>query len=166
VNNHAVWLAGEGRQAEAVPVSEEAVAMRRELAEQNRDAYLPDLAESLNNHAIRLAEVGRQAEAVPVSEEAVAMRRELAEQNRDVYLYSYVQSQAALGHVLMEDARPREAIAPLVDALKFSRQLPHQAQGIVGTIQRFLRRAYAGDPAGAAQEFRTLTGQDLPSWMT
>ena len=71
-------LAEVGRRAEAVPVSQQAVDLYRELAALNRDAYLPDLAMSLNNHALRLAEVGRRAEAVPVSQQAVDLNRELA----------------------------------------------------------------------------------------
>ena len=134
-----------------MPVSEEAVALRRELAAANRDAYLPRLAGSLTNHGNRLAEVGRRAEAVPVSEEAVALRRELAGLNRDAYLGSYVQSEAALGYVLIEGARPREAVAPLIDALQLGPQLPESAHGIVGAIVRLLRRACADDPAGVAR---------------
>ncbi|WP_165502675.1 tetratricopeptide repeat protein [Actinomadura fibrosa] len=75
LNNYAVRLAETGRRAEAVPVSEEAVRLRRELTGLNRDAYLPNLAMSLNNYAALLAETGRRAEAVPVSEEAVAIYR-------------------------------------------------------------------------------------------
>ena len=40
-------------------MSEEAVALYRELAAANRDAYLPDLAASLTNLGVRFAELGR-----------------------------------------------------------------------------------------------------------
>jgi hypothetical protein len=49
VNNHANRLAEEGRRAEALAASQEAVDLYRELAAGNRDAYLPDLATSLWN---------------------------------------------------------------------------------------------------------------------
>ncbi|SCF50471.1 Tetratricopeptide repeat, partial [Micromonospora carbonacea] len=46
---HAYRLANAGRRQEALPPAEEAVAIRRRLAEANPAAYLPDLATSLNN---------------------------------------------------------------------------------------------------------------------
>ena len=38
-----------GRPTEALPVTEEAVAIRRELADASPDRYRPDLAQSLGN---------------------------------------------------------------------------------------------------------------------
>ncbi|WP_346113191.1 trypsin-like peptidase domain-containing protein, partial [Nonomuraea maheshkhaliensis] len=91
-------------------MSDLSVEIYRELAELNRDAYLPDLAMSLNNHAIRLAEVGRRAEAVPVSEEAVRLRRELAELNRDAYLPDLAGSLNNHANRLAEVGRRTEAV--------------------------------------------------------
>ena len=166
LSNHAVRLAEVGRPAEAVPLSEEAVKLRRELAGLNRDAYLPDLAGSLGNHATFLAKTVRWAEAVPVLEEAVALRRELAGLNQDAYLPGYVKSLATLGYVLIEDVRAREAVTFLTSAFLLGQHLPEQAQDVVGAVAHLLRRAYADDPAALEEEFRTLTGQDLPSWIT
>ncbi|WP_346114034.1 hypothetical protein, partial [Nonomuraea maheshkhaliensis] len=155
-----------GRRTEAVPVSEEAVRLRRELAELNRDAYLPDLATSLNNHAIQLAEVGRRTEAVPVSEEAVRLYGELTELNRDAYLPDYVRSLAARGYVLVEGSQFRTAVAPLVVALLASQELPeYLAQDIVRGVVDLLRRAHTGDATAVADEFRLVTGQNVPAWM-
>ena len=64
-SNLAVRLRNFGQQPEALPPTEEAVKLRRQLFEQNPDAFRPDLAKSLNNLAIRLSELGRQPEAVP-----------------------------------------------------------------------------------------------------
>jgi tetratricopeptide (TPR) repeat protein len=163
--NHAAMLAGMGRRAEAVPVSEQAVRLRRELVGLNRDAYLPDLATSLNNHAAMLAGT-RRAETLPMLEEALALYDELVGLNRDAYLPDYTQTLGTFGYVLIEDGRLREAIAPLTAALQLSQQLPDHAQGIVAALAHLLRRAYADDPATVRGEFRTLTGQALPPWMT
>ena len=77
------WLgatfAQTGRPAEAVPPTEEAVAIRRELAAAYPDRYRPDLAASLTNLGIRFSALGRPAEALPPTEEAVAIYRELAD---------------------------------------------------------------------------------------
>ena len=52
--------------------TEEAVAIRRELAAASPDRYRPDLATSLSNLGVRFSELGRPADALPVAEEAVA----------------------------------------------------------------------------------------------
>jgi tetratricopeptide (TPR) repeat protein len=63
LDNLGVWFFELGRPAEALPASEEAVAIRRELAAASPDRYRPDLAQSLDNLAEVLAAVGRKADA-------------------------------------------------------------------------------------------------------
>ncbi|MEV0941768.1 tetratricopeptide repeat protein, partial [Micromonospora wenchangensis] len=75
-----------GRPEQALTPAEEAVRIRRRLAETNPDAYLPNLAASLNNLGIRLSELGRPEQALTPAEEAVRIRRRLAETNPDAYL--------------------------------------------------------------------------------
>jgi hypothetical protein len=65
--------------------TQQAVELRRELVELNRDAYLPDLAGSVNNLAIGLAEVGRRAEGLTRALEASAYYHDLAEAEPDVF---------------------------------------------------------------------------------
>ena len=65
--------------------AQEAVDLRRELAESNRDAYLPNLAGSVNNLAIQLAEAGRRAEGLAAAQEAVELYHELADVSPDVF---------------------------------------------------------------------------------
>ncbi|MEU5200940.1 SAV_2336 N-terminal domain-related protein, partial [Streptomyces scabiei] len=60
---------------EALTAIEEAVGIRRRLAEDNPAAYEPELAASLSNLGNRLAEVGRRGEALTAIEEAVGIRR-------------------------------------------------------------------------------------------
>jgi hypothetical protein len=57
-NNLANRLSELGRRSEALVPAEEAVKLRRALAEQNPDAFRPALAASLNNLANRLSEPG------------------------------------------------------------------------------------------------------------
>ena len=158
-------LAETGRRAEAVPISQEAVDLRRELAAVNRAAYLPELAASLNNHAGLLAETGRQAEAVPISQQAVDLYAELAALNRAAHLIGYIQSVATLGLVLVEGARPIESITPLVEAFTLSQQVPERARSILDFVVGLLRRAYAEDPVGVDKEFRAIWDQGVPDWM-
>ncbi|MEV5413620.1 tetratricopeptide repeat protein, partial [Thermopolyspora sp. NPDC052614] len=103
LHNHASYMSETGRRTEAVPVSEEALRLYSELAEQNRDAHLPALATSLHNHASYMSETGRRTEAVLLSEEALRLRRELAEQNRDAYLPDLATSLWVRAEVLDSD---------------------------------------------------------------
>ena len=74
-----------GRPADALPVTEEAVAMYRKLAFVRPDLYRTGLASSLENLGSCFSELGRPADALPVTEEAVAMYRKLAAANLDRY---------------------------------------------------------------------------------
>ncbi|MGW1219300.1 ATP-binding protein, partial [Streptomyces californicus] len=88
-----------GRRAEGLEAVEEAVTIRRALAEANPDAYLPDLAGALNNLAVDLGEAGRRAEGLEAVEEAVRHYRALAEANPeqfDVDLQSSLETSAWL----------------------------------------------------------------------
>ena len=57
---------------------QEAVEIRRKLAEARPDAFLSDLATSLNNLSIRLGELGRREEGLAAVQEAVDVYRKLA----------------------------------------------------------------------------------------
>ncbi|MCI2424151.1 tetratricopeptide repeat protein, partial [Saccharopolyspora sp. K220] len=78
INNLGVKLFDLGRFGEALEATEEAVAIRRELAVVERVRYAPDLAASLSNIGGILSRLGRFGEALEATEEAVAIRRELA----------------------------------------------------------------------------------------
>ena len=70
--------------------------MHRELADQDPDAYLDELAHSLHAYASHLAGVGRGAEALTFSEEARRLYAELAGSDREAYLSGLASS--AQGH--------------------------------------------------------------------
>jgi tetratricopeptide (TPR) repeat protein len=57
---------------------QEAVDIRRPLAQTLPGAFLPDLAVSLNNLGICLSDLGRREEALAATQEAVDIRRRLA----------------------------------------------------------------------------------------
>ena len=78
-------LADLGRREEALTAINEAVTIRRALAETRPDAVLPDLADSLNNEALRLASVGRRKRLTAI-DEAVTIHRPLAATRPDVFL--------------------------------------------------------------------------------
>ncbi|WP_460363385.1 tetratricopeptide repeat protein, partial [Actinocorallia lasiicapitis] len=70
---------GIGRRAEALTVSQEAVDLRRELADLNRDAYLPDYVQSLTVMGYVCVQDARFGEAVMLLVEALVAAQELPE---------------------------------------------------------------------------------------
>ena len=121
--NLSVWYWGLGRPAEALPVTEEAVTIYRELAVANPDRYRPDLAGSLSNLGIWYAELGRLADALPVTEEAVTIRRELAEVNPGRYRPDLAGSLSNLGITYAELGRPADALPVTEEAVTIDREL-------------------------------------------
>jgi hypothetical protein len=73
LSNLDVRFSALGRPAEALPVTEEAVAIRRELAAAMPNRYRPDLARSLTNLANALKSVGRTENANAAQTEADAI---------------------------------------------------------------------------------------------
>jgi len=67
-----------GRLEEALDASQEAVAMRRELAAARPDRFRPDLARALSVLAHVVGASGRREEALAASQEAAGVYRELA----------------------------------------------------------------------------------------
>jgi hypothetical protein len=118
----------------------------------------------LNVYAILLVETGRPEEALAISEQAVGLYANLAEANPGVYLRNYIQSLTIQGRALVTGFRFREAIRPLVEAFTTGQHLPEHAPDIVEEIADLLRRAYAGNADGVNEEFRAVTGKDVPGW--
>ena len=118
-----VRLSAVGRPADALPVSEEAVNMYRELAAASPDRYRPDLASSLTNLGNRFSELGRPADALPVTEEAVTMYRELAAASPDRYRPDLARSLTNLGIGLSALGRPADALPVTEEAVAIYREL-------------------------------------------
>jgi tetratricopeptide (TPR) repeat protein len=116
-------LAQVGRPAEALPPTEEAVGVYRELAEAYPDRYRPDLALSLSNLGVAFSALGRPAEALPPTEEAVGVYRELAEAYPDRYRPDLALSLSNLGVAFSALGRPAEALPPTEEAVGVYREL-------------------------------------------
>ncbi|GAA1517364.1 hypothetical protein GCM10009677_58350 [Sphaerisporangium rubeum] len=112
-----------GRPGEALPVEQQAVTIRRELAELYPDRYRPDLADSLSNLGITFSELGRPNEALPVTQEAVTIYRELAELYSHLYRPDLAASLSDLGIRFWELGRPDEALPAAQEAVTIRREL-------------------------------------------
>jgi tetratricopeptide (TPR) repeat protein len=119
-------LSALGRRAEALQATQEAVEIRRRLAAQHPDAFLPDLAGSLHNLGLMLSEMGRRAEALQAAQEAVEIRRRLAEQHPDAFLPDLARSLTNLGNVLSKLGRWAEALEATQEAVDLYCRLAEQ----------------------------------------
>ncbi|GAB4051452.1 tetratricopeptide repeat-containing protein [Catellatospora paridis] len=77
LNNHSAALSAVGQNRKALTVIEEAVALRRQLAETD-PSWLPDLAASVENLATTLQNLGRGRQATAPQREAASIRAALA----------------------------------------------------------------------------------------
>ncbi|MGN9789116.1 tetratricopeptide repeat protein [Nonomuraea sp. ZG12] len=118
-----VHVSALGRPADALPVTEEAVTIYRELAAAYPDRYRPDLADSLTNLGVRFSELGRPADALPVTEEAVTIYRELAAAYPDRYRPDLADSLTNLGVRFAELGRPADALPVTEEAVTIYREL-------------------------------------------
>ena len=125
-NNLSIRLGRLGRREEALAQAEEAVRIRRQLAQQRPDAFLPNLAMSLNNLANRLSDLGRREEALAQAEEAVRIYRQLAQQRPDAFLPDLAMSLNNLANRLSDLGRREEALAQAEEAVRIYRQLAQQ----------------------------------------
>ena len=75
-----------GQWDEGLETAKAAVALKRELAERDRDAFLPDFASSLHMLAALQGYAEHRNEGLETARAAVTLYRELVERNRDAFL--------------------------------------------------------------------------------
>jgi tetratricopeptide (TPR) repeat protein len=110
LNNLGIQLAGVGRSDEALAPIEEAVAIRRELAQEDPGRYNAQLANALYDLGHRLGAIGRRDDAVAATEEAVAIRRGLAQEDPGQYNPPLASALYDLGHRLVAVGRRDDAL--------------------------------------------------------
>ncbi len=106
------------RMDEARQHYEDALAIRRDLAQQNPSAYLPSLSETLNDLGNLDFRQKRMDEARQYLEEAIKIRRQLTAQNPEVYGTRLATTLNNLGNVDQLQNRPDEARQHYEEALK------------------------------------------------
>jgi len=123
LNNLGNRLAALGRHEEALAATQEAVAIRRALAEVRPAAVRPDLARSLNNLGNRLAALGQREEALAATREAVDLYRALAAAHPDAVRPDLASSLNNLGNCLAALGQREEALAATREAVDLYRAL-------------------------------------------
>jgi tetratricopeptide (TPR) repeat protein len=173
LNNLSNRLSDLGRREEALANSAEAVRIRRQLAEERPDVFLPHLATSLNNLSIGLGDLGRNEEALANAEEAVRIRRKLAEKRPDVFRPQLAASLNTLANRLSDLGRREDALLNAEEAVGIYRQVAEtrpdaflarlaQALGALGNILSAYRPGQALAPYAAAIRILTPFFARLP----
>src|ERR1019366_4601083 len=123
LNNLGIRLSEAGRREEALAPAQEAVTLRRQLAQANPAAHTPNLAMSLNNLGNQLSGAGRREEALAPAQEAVTLYRQLAQANPAAHPPDLAAALNNLGNQLSGAGRREEALAPAQEAVTLYRQL-------------------------------------------
>ena len=145
LNNLAILHDDLNRKDEAEKEYNEALEIRRELAETNRDAYIGDVALTLNNLGSLHDDLNRKDEAEKEYNEALEIRRELAKTNRDAYIGKVAQTLNNLGLLHKNLSRYSEAEKEYKEALEIRRELA-----------KTNRDAYNGDVASTLENIARL----------
>ena len=105
---------------------EEVLQALQELAQQNPEAYLPEVAISLNNLGVLLSDTNDLKKAQDYYEEALQIRRELAKHNPEEYLPDVATSLNNLGVLLRYTNNLKQAQDYQEEALQIRRELTKQ----------------------------------------
>lgn len=125
-------LGNAGRLPEMLDSTQRAIALYGELAPEDRDAHLPDLAMSLNNHGLALAAVGRQAEALGYTGHALNVFGQMANAadnagaDSDIYLVGLAMSATNYAIGLTAAGRRAEATEYSEFAVNLYRELARE----------------------------------------
>jgi tetratricopeptide (TPR) repeat protein len=110
----------------AVEAYQQALAIRRRLAQQQPQVYEPDVAMTLNNLGNALRDLRRYEAAVEAYEEALGIYRQLAQQQPQVYEPDMATTLNNLGAALSDLRRYEAAVEAYEEALGIYRQLAQQ----------------------------------------
>jgi hypothetical protein len=162
-NNLSVVLAAIGDRAGALAAIQEAVAIRRRLAESNPARFEPDLAQSLNNLSNRLSDTGDREGALAAIQEAAELYHRLAKANPARFEPDLATSLNNLSIRLSDTGDTAGALAAIQEAVAIRRRLaeaspaqfePYLAQSLNNLS---LHLSDTGDTAGALAAIQEAT---------
>ncbi|GHH84104.1 hypothetical protein GCM10018781_72720 [Kitasatospora indigofera] len=157
LNNLAVRQGEMGDRRAALESVTEAVGIRRTLAQDHPDEYLPGLATTLTNLSNQQSELGRLSAALDSVTEAVGIRRTLAESDPDTCLPDLALSLNNLSLRQAELDRLGPALASITEAVAIRRALAekdpdeHLPDLATSLNNLALRQQEAGDSRAALE---------------
>ena len=123
LNNLSIRQSDNGDRAGALTSIQEAVQLRRTLAEARPEVFLPDLATSLNNLSNQQSDNGDRAGALTSIQEAVQLRRALAEARPEVFLPDLATSLNNLSIRQSDNGDRAGALTSIQEAVQLRRAL-------------------------------------------
>ena len=123
LNNLGVWQGKLGKRGAALASTREAMELRRKLAQERPDEFLPDLAMSLSNLGNRQGRLGQRQAALVSSHEAVEIYRNLSQKKPDAFLQYLALSLNNLGAWQSELGQQEEALTSFREAVEIRREL-------------------------------------------
>jgi tetratricopeptide (TPR) repeat protein len=150
LNNMGNLYSDTSRFREAENAYNEALKIRRELAEKNKNAYLPYVATSLNNLGLLYIGSKRYTEAVKALNEALEIREKLAAENPDAFNIDLCDTSIPLSglYILTSNeesirANLNKALSMLNRAISILEKYPHvpRAQSLL-EIAKKLKEMY------------------------
>ena len=123
LNNLSLRLSDLGQRNEALETAQEALQIRKKLAQTNPDAFLPDLAMSLNTLSIQLSKLGQRNKALETAQDALTFYRKLAQANPDAFLPHLAMSLNNLAAMLSDLGQRNKALETAQEALTIYRKL-------------------------------------------
>jgi tetratricopeptide (TPR) repeat protein len=142
LNNLGILHSEVNRMDDARQVFEEALKIRRELANKNPETYLPDVAMTLNNLGNLHSDQNRMDDARQAYEEALKIRRELARENPETYLPYVAKTLNNLGNLNSDQNRMDDARQAYEEALsiykRFAARDPERFQADVTRLNALL----------------------------
>jgi tetratricopeptide (TPR) repeat protein len=139
LHNLGVLHKAQNRMEEARQAYEEALNIRRQLAQHNPETYLPEVATTLHNLGVLHSDQNRMEEERKAYEEALKIRRQLARNNPETYLPEVANTLHNLGVLHSGQNRMEEARQAYDEALKCYRELARNNPGaylpyVAGTL--------------------------------
>ena len=139
----AVESQASGQWEEALSATEEAVAIRRDLAAAQPDTFRPTVATSLNNLATMLSTLGQRQAALSAAREAVDLHYKLAADRPDTFKPELTMSLNNLATMLSNVGREEEALQILERAFHYSPANSKLAARYAGALQKAGREEHA-----------------------
>jgi len=117
------WQHNIGQRESALQSTQEAVKIRRQLAKDRPDSFLPDLAMSLSNLGSDQSALGQREAALLSTREAVKIRRQLAKDRPNASLPDLAESLNNLGGMQSALGQLEAALQSTQEAVNIRRQL-------------------------------------------
>ena len=139
LNNLGLLHRHRNRMEEARKAYEEALKIRRQLAQTNPETHLPEVANTLSDLGALHSDQNRLEQARNVYEEALKIRRDLARNDRETYLPEVAMTLSKLAVLHSGENRMEEACDAHEEALKCYRELAQSNPGaylphVAGTL--------------------------------